>query len=222
MYQDVYFYTSPIADENVDNIKFLLPQTYFVKLTDSANTDFYKAEYMGISGYVKKDKVQPIVGTPLQPYLENVNFRVFAEQSRDMRTVPTTEFGSSSQVVYIPLLSRNLTYIGKVNGEEVVDGRTDVWYFCKYSAEQDYYGYVYSDFCDKMSPIIDNTESVTYLTTPIFEVEQSTSTLPLNSNATGIIIAILCVPAIVFVYLMFKGTKLVKHTKSVHKEVIDY
>ncbi|MCQ2564990.1 MAG: hypothetical protein MJ152_03960, partial [Clostridia bacterium] len=213
---------SPVEDDNFSNTKFLLPQTYFVKLTDNANADFYKAEYMGISGYVKKDKVQPIVGTPLQPYLENINFRIFAEPSRDMRTVPTSQDGSSSQVTYVPLLTRNLTYIGKVHGQELVEGRTDIWYYCKYSAEQDFYGYVYSDFCDKMSTITDNTESVTYLTTPIFEIEQNTASLPLNSKATGIIIAILCVPAVVFVYMMFKGTKFVKQNKNSHKEVIDY
>ena len=37
----------------------------------------------------------------------------------------------------------------------------DIWYYCKYTADKDYYGYVYSDFCDEISPFINNNEELT-------------------------------------------------------------
>ena len=168
MFDNVYLYKSPNENSNVSNIYFELPKSYFVELTDSANKDFYSANYSTFSGYVKKDSVQAIEGIPTTPYLNNISFRVYADLSRDMRSEPSQKNASSTQITYIPLYSRNLTYIGKINGECLIDGRTDIWYYCKYSADKDYFGYVYSDFCDELSLIKDNSEQVTFIENPTF------------------------------------------------------
>lgn len=220
---NVNLYKSPIEAEDYTNVLFVLPKTYFVQLLDNAGNDFFKAKYKDFYGYVKKDKVMPVVGTPQTPYLNDINFRVFAELSRDMRTYPTTKT-NSSQVVYVPNLSRNLTYFGTVIGDSLIDGRTNVWYYCKYSADKDYYGYIYSDFCDelpKQLPI--NSEEISYTTEPNFNaIEPEKTSLPLENKATGIVIAILSVPACLVVYLIMQSSKVISTKRAKQKEVTDY
>lgn len=224
MQDNVYLYLSPVDADDYTNILFTLPRTYFVQLLDNAGENFFKVKYKDFYGYIKKDKVQAIAGTPQEPYLEDINFRVFAELSRDMRSVPSTKSGTSSQVAYIPNLCRNLTYYGCIVGDSLIDGRTDVWYYCKYSADKDYYGYVYSDFCDEMPkqmPI--NSENVEYTTAPTFEPETNNQTsLPIQNKTTGIVIAILSIPACLFVYLIMRSSKFSTTKRTKQKEVIDY
>lgn len=223
MQEDVYLYKDAVAADDFSNIYFTLPATYFVELIDETTNGFFKVNYLNFTGYVKKECVQTIVGSPLNPYLTNISFRVYSEQSRDLRSEPTTTSGSSSQVAYIPLLNRNLTYFGSIVGEQVIDGRTSVWYYCKYSADKEYYGYVYSDFCDELTPITPNTETVTYTTNPNFSDSTETPTaLPLEHKATGIIIAILCLPACAFLFMIFRNKYIVSGNKIKSKEVVDY
>ena len=223
MQDNSYLYKTNVDVDDFSNVYFILPKTYFVELVDETQNGFYKVNYLTFTGYVKKDCVQAIAGTPFTPFLSNINFRVYSEQSRDLRTEPTTISGSSSQVAYIPLMSRNLTYFGTIIGEELIDGRTNVWYYCKYSAEKDYYGYVYSDFCDELTPIKENTEEVTYITSPNFNPEPEPLTaLPLKNKTTGIIVAVLCIPAGIFLFMIFKTKKIITNPKVKTGEVIDY
>ena len=224
MFEQVYLYKTPNEITDSSNIYFELPQTYFVELIDSANDLFYKANYLNFTGYVKKDSVQAIAGVPMCPYLENINFRVYAELSRDLRTEPNQSNGSSSQVAYIPLLSKNITYYGKIVGESLIDGRTNIWYYCKYSADKDYYGYVYSDFCDEMSTIQNNIEQVTYLDNPTFAPIKISNnyTIPKNDNRLGIIVGILSIPAVIFLLMIVKGKHILSKERYKDKEVKDY
>lgn len=223
MHEDVFLYKSPSETGVSSNIYFELPKTYFVQLLDNANDEFYKVKYISFLGYVKKDSVQAIVGTPENPYLDNINFRVYAELSRDLRTEPNASSQSSNQVAYIPLLSKNLTYYGAVKGECLIEGRTNVWYYCKYSGDKDYYGYVYSDFCDELTKIKSNNEEVTYTTNPEFKKEEpSQATFSTNDNFVGIIVGILSVPALIFVLMIIKSKRILTKDKLNDKEIKDY
>ena len=224
MFEQVYLYKTPNEITDTSNIFFELPHTYFVELIDSANEKFYKVNYLNFTGYVKKDSVQAIAGIPMCPYLENINFRVYSELSRDLRTEPNQTNGSSSQVAYIPLLSKNITYYGKIIGQSLIEGRTNIWYYCKYSADKDYYGYVYSDFCDEMTSIQNNIEQVTYLENPTFAPLKTNNnyTMPENDNRLGIIVGILSIPAVVFLLMIVKGKHILSKERFKDKEVIDY
>lgn len=220
LFEQVYFYRTPTEDNSTENIYFELPKTYFVELLSSHN-NFYEARYLNIKGYVKKDSVQAVDGTPINPFLNNISFRVYAELSQHLRTSPN--INQSNLITTIPNLTRNITYIGTINGETLIEGRTNVWYFCKYTADKDYYGYVYSDFCDELSPIIENSEEVKFISNPTFETPQPPQlTIPTTSNTVGIVVAILSVPAIIFILLLMRGTHLFKNEKLKSKEVVDY
>lgn len=223
MFEDVMLYRSPIDNADYSNIYFELPKTYFVELLDSANDNFFKCQYLSFTGYVKKDSVQAITSTPTTPFLENISFRVYAELSRNLRSEPNTTAGTSSQVAYIPLLSRNLVYYGQIEGECLIEGRTNIWYYCKFTADKDYFGYVYSDFCDEITPILTNSEEVTYTTNPDFKPEEIEKTsIPTNDKSVGIIIAILAIPALVFLYMIIKSKNILTKTKYKDKEIKDY
>lgn len=218
LFDEVYFYKSPTADNSTNNIYFELPKTYFVELI-SKEGDFYEARYLDFVGYVKKDCVQAVSSTPSNPYLEDINFRVYAELSQNLWTSPN----SSNLITQIPNLSKNLTYYGRIKGETLIEGRTNVWYFCKYSTGTDYYGYVYSDFCDEMDTIIQNNETLSFITNPTFETTNpAIEAIPSNNNTVGIIIGILSIPALIFIFLLLKGTSILTNQPTKRKEVIDY
>lgn len=219
---NVYLYKSALSIEDASNVYFEIPKTYFVALLSNANQDFYQAKYLDFSGFVKKESVQAISGTPNNPYLEGLHFRVYSEQSRELRSQPNHINGENDQIAYIPLYNKNLTFYGKIKGEAVVLERTNIWYYCKYTADKEYIGYVYSDFCDGLpNELPKNTEEVTYSTNPTFEKIVETTTKPTN-NALGIVIAILCLPSLAFVFLITKGKNIVPINKTKTKEVVDY
>ena len=222
LFDQVYLYKSPYENNDISNIYFEIPKTYFVELV-SKTGDFYQAKYRHFTGYIKKDGVQAIIGTPKTPFLNNVTFRVYAELSTNLMSAPSIQT-SSTIITNIPLLTKNISYLGKINGECLIDGRTDIWYFCKYTAEKDYYGYVYSDFCDEMpSSLPINTEEVEYTNNPTFSTTiEPVKSIPITSNYVGIIIAILSIPALIFIFMVMKGTRIFGKEKQRSKEIIDY
>lgn len=221
LFEQVYLYKSAVEDNSYSNIFFELPKTYFVELVDVEN-NFYKAKYLNFTGYVKKDSVQAVASTPKNPFLNNVKFRVYAELSEKLWPTPTTM--NSTAIIEIPPLTRNIQYIGKLNGECLIDGRTSTWFFCKYNTtEKEHYGYVYSDFCDEISPIFNNTEEIAYVNNPTFmPTPIQINSIPKDSNAVGIIIGIMSIPALIFVFMLLKGTRILSTEKIKKKEVVDY
>lgn len=222
MFEQTYFYKTPNEDDSIKNIYFELPKTYFVELLSLTN-NFYEARYKDIIGYVKKDCVQAVSGTPSNPFLNNITFRVYSEMSQTIYSAPTIQ-NNSNIITKIPLYSNNVQYIAKVDGECLILNRTNDWFYCKYNSNGiDYFGYVYSDFCDEITEIVNNTEQLTYINNPTFSTEtEPIPTLPKDSNYIGIIVAILSIPAVIFLFMIMKGTKIINHEKTKQKEVIDY
>ena len=221
LFDQVYLYKTPTDDNSISNIYFELPKTYFVELIDK-HGEFYQAKYLSFQGFVKKDSVQAINGTPLNPYLNNINFRVYAELSQNLRSEPFVS--NYNLITKIPPLTKNIQYIGKINGECLIEGRTNVWFFCKYSIDNSVnYGYVYSDFCDEITPININTETFDYINNPSFEpVTEQINSIPENSNIVGLIVGILSIPALIFIFLVMKSGKILNQKKIKRNEVVDY
>jgi len=221
LFEQVYLYKTPFEDNSYSNIFFELPKTYFVELVDVEN-NFYKAKYLNFTGYVKKDSVQAVASTPKNPFLNNVTFRVYADLSQNLWSIPTTE--NSTLITEIPPLTNKIQYIAKTNGQCLIQGRTSTWFYCKYTSQNnEYYGYVYSDFCDEMPTIMNNFEEVNYINNPTFKTPQQTvNAIPKDSNVVGVIVLIMSIPALIFVFMLLKGTRLLSAEKIKHKEVVDY
>ena len=166
--------------------------------------------------------MQAIDGTPISAFLDNITFRVYSELSQNLRSEPQVK--NDNLITQLPPLTKNIQYIGKVSGECLIEGRTNVWFYCKYTINNStYFGYVYSDFCDEITPIINNNESFTYIDNPTFEKQiEPINSIPENSNFVGIIVAILSLPALAFVLLVIKSGKILNEKKIGKKEVVDY
>lgn len=63
--ENIFIYSLPSENEN--NKLFILPQSYFVKLINEANDQFYYCSYKDINGYVKKSQVVPMSGNSCSP-----------------------------------------------------------------------------------------------------------------------------------------------------------
>lgn len=228
MTENVFLYRNAINNEDFSNIYFEIPRTYFVELIDDYNTDFYLARYLSFEGYVKKDCVTAIKGTPNKPFLTNVFFRVYSEQSQNMRKFPTRSGGTEYQEYFLPQDNLNISYIGKIVGDPYVSNRSNLWYYCKFVDSSEHYGYVYAEFCDDGEGneinIPNNNEEVIYIANPDFNTkEEQPTAIPPESKTTWIVISILSVPAIIFILLFLKSSKFIKKDKKLsNKEVRDY
>ncbi|MBO4412559.1 MAG: hypothetical protein J5779_00900 [Clostridia bacterium] len=212
----VNLYRTPSEDETYKNIYFTIPETYFVELLSYENDKFFYARYLDVYGYVKISDVSCVAGTPINPFAANVSFRVFIPNGVDMRSSPSQSDGLN-YVASVNYLETNLQYYGKILGEEAVVYKGNDWYYCKLtknSTEQK--GYIYSAYCDMLTSIPQNTEILEYIDEPNFNTKQtsaeaetvdsSISAFPISTQI--IIIAAICVPCILLIYLIFKPTRL--------------
>lgn len=189
-----FLYSSP-TDQDKFKL-FILPQSYFVKLINQANDDFYYCSYKDIKGYVRKNQVTAMKGTPAQPYVEGL-FRVFSLEGTGLYALPTL---SATKLSTIPYLTDNLVYYGVIKGQAIPE-KTDEWIYCRYSYDQNLYGYVYSVFCDKTPIYTQNTERFEVVDKP-FEKEVSPNEL--SSTAMGFIIAGVALPCLIVIILLIK------------------
>lgn len=210
---------------------FELPTTYFVELIKSENTNFYYARYNDLYGYVLKNSVKPVKSTPITPFLTNISFRVFVPSGANLRSTPYNS-GALNLIYSVPFLDNNLLYYGIMQGEESISKKGNIWYYCKYfSNNMSYEGYLYSPLCDLLSPISNNTEVVEYIEGDVFFDDNITQTVTpldkMSSPAQTIIIIAISLPCLLFIYLLFKPTKIaesnsssIKHKKNTSKKKI--
>jgi len=209
------FYSSA----NESDVLFYLPETYFVELL-SSEQNFYHARYNDQYGYVKKEAVKPINGVPQNPFLTDISFRIFVPSGANLRSSPEDK-GATNLVYSIPFLDTNLLYYGIAMGEEAISKKGTTWYFCKYYVNNlSYTGYVYAPLCDCLTEIKENTEVFEFIENDIIFEDQSitTGTNVMNSlseTAQIIIIIVVSLPCLLFIYLLFKPTKMVETTGDI-------
>ena len=132
---NVYFYSSPIKSEEYK--LFEIPSSYYVLLLGNSNENFYRAKYSNLEGFVLKNTVIPIKEKPNYPFA-NTTFRIFT----DTNLYSTPE--ATSNIKVLPALTSITTFYGELKGEELIPKSTDIWYYCRYRIEDNYYtGYVF-------------------------------------------------------------------------------
>lgn len=191
VYSDnVLFYAQATSESGL----FIIPKSYFVKIT-AEKEDFYQVQYKDIVGFVKKNEVSPMNGTPVTPYFVE-SFRVFLPSGAGL--YPSTKMLEENQILTIPYLYEDLIYYGSIEGQTAVPDKSNLWHYCKYGSSD--YGYVYSAFVDKLSsPPINNEE---------FEPAQVTfspkEVAHLSQSALAFIIIGVSIPTLIVLYLLVK------------------
>ena len=200
---ETYFYKTPNNTADISNIYFRLEETYFVKIIE-VNEQFYKANYLNITGYVLIDKVRIVNGVPNNPYPYNITFEINSVLNTKVRS--SANMTTDENIVGI-LPDNNLTlcYIGEVEGEESIKSLGNKWYYCYYSYENFgcLIGYVYAPLTENLTPILSNTE--TFSST----VEDDTidaNTIP-NNQQNILLIVLMCLPAVIIFILLVLPSK---------------
>lgn len=210
---NVKLYRTTSGSEEFSNVYFVIPQSYFVILGKSDDENYYSATYIDVTGYVKKNEVQCVSGTPVTPFASAVSFRIFIPGGVDLRSGPTQSEGLNS-ITTLQYLETNLKYYGAIDGEEAISYKSTKWYYCKYyknGIAQS--GYVYAAFCDLLPSINENTETLEYIDSVDFDVVEASTESPTEltslPNVTQIIIIVaVSLPCIFIIYLLFKPTKI--------------
>lgn len=199
---DVNLYASPSSLS--PNALFEIPKSYFLIIM-AEKEDFYYARYNDVYGYVKKNQVSVMDGTPENPFYIQ-SFRVFSLGGLPLYSKPSAENGSL--VAEVPYLAENLLYYGKMSGQTLVPDKSSTWYFCKYTVDDNFYqGYLYSIFCDKIEEDIPlNNETFPIITTPLFPTDIEDGLSGLSNTAKVLIVVGVSVPCAIILYLLIRPT----------------
>ena len=210
-----YFYKS-CSSTSLTNAYFALPNTYFVLLISNIDENFYKAQYKDIVGYVLKSNVTPIAEKPTTPYPKNLTFRTY---SSDGVNVFNSPFNTSNPTIIESIqVLEEVEYYGQIIGDEYISDRGSVWYYCK--TNNNNYGYLYKGLCDGLDIITPNTETVTAITSPFTDEDNSYlyNLVDMSIWLKLLLIALVCLPSLGLIYLLFKPNTKTKKQKLSYKK----
>ena len=197
---------------NIDNILCLAEATYFVELISDYD-EFYKVNYNGITGYIKKTDIKEISNTPITPYPYNI--KLIINSNCNLRSTPTTKSNTNNVISTVYTTSENITFIGRVVGEEAIDFGGNVWYYVCFNGD---YGYIYNNYVKSITPIYQNTESFTYAT-----AINNTISNPIKDPPSLIIMFILSIPLFAVLFILYIPKKKTKTKKQrIIKEIERY
>jgi len=186
--------------------------SYFVKVNGVVD-DYYKTTYQDLEGYVKKDSVKLMQGSPINPYAY-ATFKLFvpyAIYSDSTQSSPASQPISTSE---------NLVYYGHKLGQNVTSNN-NIWYYCKWkNGEEVRFGYVFSGVTDCLTKIPTNTETFEIVTESVF-LPTETEFSELSNGTKIILIVAISVPSVLILYFLIKPSKIIqlsKKRKQVQKE----
>lgn len=195
----VYMYSAPVED--MAYRMFEIPYSYFVLLNGDENNEFYSAKYDDVNGFVLKDSIIPMSGTPQQPYATS-SFRVFSQVGLPLYTSPTDTANYEITIPYEQIVSKAY---GKISGKELLSNSTDKWFYCSFTQSgQKYSGYVFSYYCDNISIISENTEFFTEITEELNFSPINSSETTLSDTGKVLISFAVIIPCLIILYLMLK------------------
>ena len=216
VFESAYFYSLPQDDSQM----FVIEPSYFVQLTADYNHTFYRAKYLGINGFVKKIDVQVTSNKISKPFLDDIYFRVYLSHSQTMYSAPD----SSSEVIKeIPLYTKNVCFIGRIAGQTLIKERSNEWYYCKFSLDKTYYGYIYSEGVDQMTKINKNLEECEYVEYADFSIPNTQlSVVPQDSQSYNFVVLFVIMAVGIFVVLIIKGKSILEGKSKKNKEVTNF
>lgn len=183
--------TTLYSDPHCLNAVTTLPATYFVIVLEETETCF-KVSYKDIVGYV--DSIEIVDYEPVTKYASasfSVNNDGYPVKLRE-------EPSNTAEVITEVPPSEHGYYYGDVSGSALIPQVGDRWHYVSYDdGIKTYYGYVYTSQVT-VSEIKDNV---------IEKVEQDKGEESIPSPVFGtdfLLIACLCVPSVLIMYLVFR------------------
>lgn len=198
-------HTSPICT---------LRKTFFVQVEEKFG-DFYKVNYNGISGYVAKNKVSLMDGTPNNKYF-SATVKLFSP------TYPLYEKPSESSSEVTTLSRENvMTYYGYIQGQTAANSNNNIWYYLSVNqGGKTLYGYVFSQAVAGENPEAnsqDNTENFPVIDESIF-TDYSASFSSLSVGTKIMLVIAISVPSLLILYFLIKPNKIAQSPKKKTKK----
>ena len=181
------------------NVLFLLEESYFVKVLDISQNDFYHIKYQDVFGYVKANQVELVNENIQNPYLTNITFNIAKDSFLYKEPINNQNFQTIS-------LQKNKTisYYGKIFADEIFENSGNVWYYCSVNFDDNkIFGYVHSSQTNNLSPITPNKE----ISTKYVSKTNIQNLLNLNFSTQSIIILIISLPVLFLIFIFLKGFK---------------
>lgn len=202
-------YRTASDEKTIENMFFILPQSYFVQSL-GAEGDFYKVNYAGVVGFVLKEEVIAVHGTPVTPFA-SATFKINGVASAVMRSSPSVSGG------YVGLLpcDTEITFLGELEGEEALNGLGNRWFLARFiSFEQGILtGYIYAPLTQELTVIPKNLE-VLETSTPAGTEPEGIFSPELMKVENLLLIGVLSLGALILLMLLFKPHRRSKKEKK--------
>lgn len=168
-----------------------LPATYFVLVIEETATDFH-VTYLDIEGFVDKNAVSAVDFEPVTKYAQPLFFADNDTHSVNIRSLPSR---SGEILATVPDGGSGI-YYGTTTGDALV-GDINEWYYVRFGEGQ-IRGYVYAPQI-RAASLADNI--IEAVPKPDDEDEKIIGA----SVKDGIFIAALCIPAVIIMFIVFRG-----------------
>ena len=201
-------YKLSTTTNELTEIYCIIEKSYYVKIINN-NGNSYKVNYNGQIGYVKKNDVKLVSNTPNTPFPSNI--KIVIGSDCNLRTSPTTKSTSNNILTTLKKNESNIIFIGRIFADEAIDFGGTTWYYIKYG---EYTGYIYNKYVKSITPIYENSESFNYYIEPL-----SANVNPLTNTPSLILVAILLLPVIAILLILYLPRKHINKNISKQKVI---
>ena len=182
-------YKSLEMKDDLNEIYFVLPESYFVIILDKIDNQIYKVQYDKFIGYVYSKYVTIATFTPIVKFLENITCDIKPSSGTQVWSNPST---GGNILTTIQANEKNINYISFVYGEIPTGGESNIWYYINYTPSTNvtnvYEGYIYSENVTNLSEIVFNAESNPEV---ISESISDEDTINISSTLRTVIVALI-------------------------------
>lgn len=215
------FYKSEQMSDNLNDIYFILPESYFVVLLNKINDNIYQVQYDKFIGYVKSNSIIVSTFKPVNKFLTNVTCDIKPTSGTQIWSNPST---NGLVLTTIPANYKNINYISFAYGEIPIGGNSNIWYYVTYTPSTNltnvYEGYIYSENATNLSEIILNLESNPEV---INENDILENDINFSSTLKTIIVAIISIPIILLIsIILYKLIKILQKKTIYDKNQNNY
>lgn len=203
-------YKSSEMKDDINEVYFVLPESYFVVILDKLDDQIYKVQYDKYIGYVYSKDVTIVTFTPIVKFLENITCDIKASSGTQVWSNPST---GGKILTTIQASEKNINYVSFVYGEIPIGGESNIWYYINYTPSTNvtnvYEGYVYSENVTNLSEIVFNAESNPEIIT---EAMSDKDTINISSTLRTVIVALISIPIILLISIILY--KLIKNIQK--------
>lgn len=166
--------------QNLANIYFFLPKTYYVEILNSckldSGADGFFVRYGETEGYCLSSSLSADFST-ITTTQSGITLKMYPDAGTYIRSTPSI---ADNKIRIIPQSTSGIIYIGSISGDTPTDGTTNTWYYVEYniSDTKTVLGYIYSERGILSAPLTELTRPNQTPTTPEASKTENTATTP--------------------------------------------